>query len=82
MTNHKKGKPYIPGLKCRGFTAQFGKWEDASARTSRRFYRIWKLLKRASVWYGLTTGCNGVTRLELNTLNAQYEANQVNSANP
>jgi hypothetical protein len=25
MTNHKKGKPYIPDLKCRGFTAQFGK---------------------------------------------------------
>jgi hypothetical protein len=22
MTNHKKGKPYIPALKCRGFTAR------------------------------------------------------------
>ena len=35
----------------------------------------------ASVWCVLTTGCYGVTRLGLNTPNAQHEANQANSAN-
>jgi hypothetical protein len=36
MIKPHKRRPYIPGLKCRGFTAQFGKDRDTPSNQSPR----------------------------------------------